>query len=369
MLGGVGAPWPPSRAALGQPAVPAADQSVWRATRTPRSVAGKASGSPRPRIAMTSAVHGPIPGRASSCLRACVPVAAGVQHYVAVGQCGDKRGHGRWRRARERRVGRGRCRRVRRPTERHASVRRSRRRRVAIRGHEPPAWVRRGLHRHLLTQHHADGQLGFVDGARNALARAPWPPVRRAPIGAQERRSTASGSASRSSRRRQRAMADGQVAEVVEHQHAPDMIGRRRQADDSVAVRQPQRPPVGAVAHLLAPGTAVAARWPNSSLVGERLRGPAAAGTGCPAGGPRLRSRLLAVARCAASVGVRSQTARTVSLNWRMLEKPAAKATSPNGRSVVSISTRAVWARCARASASGLAPTSACSRRSSWRVV
>ena len=48
-----------SRWSLGRPNCSAAK-------RNPRSLAGKASGSPRPRIAITSAVHGPIPGTASS---------------------------------------------------------------------------------------------------------------------------------------------------------------------------------------------------------------------------------------------------------------------------------------------------------------
>ena len=59
---------------------------------------------------------------------------------------------------------------------------------------------------------------------------------------------------------------------------------------------------------------------------------------------PRVARRLL---------GVPANTARTVSLNWRTLANPAAKATSVIGRSVVSSSTRAVWARWARASAIG----------------
>ena len=42
-----------------------------------------------------------------------------------------------------------------------------------------------------------------------------------------------------------------QVAEVVQHQLALHMVGMRCQGDDSVAVRQPQRSPVGAVAHFL----------------------------------------------------------------------------------------------------------------------
>ena len=55
-------------------------------------------------------------------------------------------------------------------------------------------------------------------------------------------------------------------------------------------------------------------------------------------------------------VGLAAYTSRMVSLNWRMLAKPAAKATSAKDRSVVSISTRAVCARRDRAIASGPAP-------------
>ena len=58
-------------------------------------------------------------------------------------------------------------------------------------------------------------------------------------------------------------------------------------------------------------------------------------------------------ARCAARSACVANTACTVSLNCRTLAKPAANATSVTGRSVVSSSTRAVCARCARASASG----------------
>jgi len=54
---------------------------------------------------------------------------------------------------------------------------------------------------------------------------------------------------------------------------------------------------------------------------------------------------------------------RTVSLNWRMLLKPAAKAMSPAGRWDVSISSRAVLARWQRARAMGPAPRVAVS----WR--
>ena len=58
-----------------------------------------------------------------------------------------------------------------------------------------------------------------------------------------------------------------------------------------------------------------------------------------------------------------SYTSRMVALNCLMDVKPAAKAMSPIGSFVVSMSTRAVRARCALASASGAAPTSAVSSR------
>ncbi|MDQ0948486.1 hypothetical protein QFZ24_002409 [Streptomyces phaeochromogenes] len=52
-----------------------------------------------------------------------------------------------------------------------------------------------------------------------------------------------------------------------------------------------------------------------------------------------------------------------------MEEKPAAKAMSAIGSGVVSMSSRAVWARWARARASGPAPSSARSCRSICRVL
>ena len=60
---------------------------------------------------------------------------------------------------------------------------------------------------------------------------------------------------------------------------------------------------------------------------------------------------------------------RIVSLHWRTLAKPAANAICVMGRSVVSSRTRAVWLRWARARASGPVPTSAVTRRLSWRVL
>ncbi|MDF9813682.1 hypothetical protein M2266_002913 [Streptomyces sp. SPB162] len=73
--------------------------------------------------------------------------------------------------------------------------------------------------------------------------------------------------------------------------------------------------------------------------------------------------------RARSSVGERAKTSRTVSLKVRMLEKPAANAASLIGSVVVSISSRAVCARCALASASGPAPSSASNCRSTCRVL
>ena len=56
--------------------------------------------------------------------------------------------------------------------------------------------------------------------------------------------------------------------------------------------------------------------------------------------------------------GVAPNTRRIVSLNWRTLRNPAAKAMDVKSMPVVSMRMRAVWARWARAMASGPAPSS-----------
>ena len=82
---------------------------------------------------------------------------------------------------------------------------------------------------------------------------------------------------------------------------------------------------------------------------------------------PRLDAATIRPRLARRPVGVVANTACIVSLNCRTLANPAAKATSVLARSVVSSSTRAVWARWARASAIGPAPTSASSVRLSCR--
>ena len=62
-----------------------------------------------------------------------------------------------------------------------------------------------------------------------------------------------------------------------------------------------------------------------------------------------------------------ANTSRIVSLNWRTLPNPAAKAMAVNDIAVVSIRMRAVLARWARAMASGPAPSSSSISRLRWR--
>ena len=152
---------------------------------------------------------------------------------------------------------------------------------------------------------------------------------------------------------------DGEVAQVGEaragrRRGRRSGSGRRRRA-----VRQPQRAAVGAVPHSSTPGTA------RGGEVPKRSPGRAAPGTAAAADTRRAPpARQPRAGRGpAARAGELANTSRTVSLNWRTLENPAANATSAIGRSVVSISSRAVCARWARARASGPAPSSATSSR------
>ena len=136
-------------------------------------------------------------------------------------------------------------------------------------------------------------------------------------------------------------------------------VGER---DRSRAVRQAQGPPVGLPVKLLRRHGARPEE--AQQIVGVERRPERQTKEDLPLHGlaplsPTRRS----------SLGVAAKTSRMVSLNWRMLAKPAANATSEMGNSVVSMSSLAVWARRARASASGPAPTSAASRRWRWRSV
>ena len=182
-------------------------------------------------------------------------------------------------------------------------------------------------------------------------------------------RSTATGSASRSSRRRHRCTAAWRSARAVSQ--------RVHVTASSVGVSRTTPAPPGSrsvrayevPSHDSTPGTARWARKAVSSAAANGARtgsrsviAPAPAPVELPpAPGRRTGSRRRRSARsCDGDV---ANTSRTVSLNWRTLANPAANAMSVIGIVVVSISVRAVCARCALASASGPAPTSSASSR------
>ncbi len=110
---------------------------------------------------------------------------------------------------------------------------------------------------------------------------------------------------------------------------------------------------------LIRPGAAGSDTGPASPRTRRARRGSAFPREPTPVPPRAARSR--------SSVGVTANTSRIVALNCLMLVKPAANAISDSGSVVVSVSTRAVWARCARAMASGPAPSSAVISRRTWR--
>jgi hypothetical protein len=120
-----------------------------------------------------------------------------------------------------------------------------------------------------------------------------------------------------------------------------------------------------------------AARKPNirsrsiGGRYGSRSRStPVAPAPSAPPAGPGTGRRRVAVtgpARSRSAVGGMSYTSSIVALNCLIEENPAANAMSPMGSAVVSTRMRAVRARCALASASGPAPTSALSSRVTCR--
>ena len=152
--------------------------------------------------------------------------------------------------------------------------------------------------------------------------------------------------------------------------------GRARRPAAARSARARRRPTARRrPARAAAAGSARTHRPCTSSTPGT-ARAPRKRSSASRSSGARYGSRsVIAPAGAAVSsrrvrrsrVGVTAKTSRTVSLNCRTLAKPAAKATSVTGRSVVSSSTRAVCARCARATAIGPAPTSATSCRCRWR--
>lgn len=201
-------------------------------------------------MAITSAVQGPTPGIASNCRRT-FPVAPGIQDNAAVGNPGNKCG-----KCPSACLGYGQIGGI------DLGELLDRRERVGQRalgvvdrppmGSDESARVgSHGLGRHLLAQHRPHRQFRLVDGAGNTLSggfghhRAQvWVRLEyrnhRFRVCVEVQEPTATGNRGR------------EVAEVVEHEQAADMIGSRRQGDQAIAGREPQCASVPTIAHLLA---------------------------------------------------------------------------------------------------------------------
>ena len=143
----------------------------------------------------------------------------------------------------------------------------------------------------------------------------------------------------------------GQVAKIIEAKYATDGTHFRGQLDDPGAVGEGERSPIGIAADLFETGHGAHLEEPQQGNPVEGL--PAAqaklddsqrpgAGTLRPA--PHLARG-------------RSEDVSDRVVELRTLWNPAARAASAKGIAVDSIRSRAVLARWARASATGLAPT------------
>ena len=230
---------------------------------------------------------------------------------------------------------------------------------------EPAGHGARAGDRDLLADDGPDRHLGAVDGAGHADPGSGGDEAAEQRVGAEQ------------PRRRPRSRRRGRAAAGPGRPRAPRRGGLRGAAwrgrgpprgAASRGRRWPRRAAAGA------PGGTSCRRtprrrgrpcWPAGRAASGRrtAAGSPAAAPSCPGTGAAPRAAALS----RRSRGVVAKTARTVSLNCRMLAKPAAKATSESLRSVVSIRVRAVCARWARASAWAPAPTSATSSRCSWR--
>ena len=216
-----------------------------------------ASGSPSARIAIVSTVHGPKPGSAASRARACVPVAAGAQVDLAGGErAGQRRSASCAGTAGTASVAGSS------PASAAGSGTggsgRPPGRRPARRARSPggAAWVRAAAVETCWPSTARMANSAAVDGARHPPARVPWPPAAPAPGPWLSSSSTATGSASRSSSHRHRLIAIDRSRRSVSASRQAMWSGGGPQRDDAVAVRQPQRAPVRAVAPFLDAGHA-----------------------------------------------------------------------------------------------------------------
>ena len=190
---------------------------------------------------------------------------------------------------------------------------------------------------HLLAEHGPQSRSRSRRPCRAGASREPWP--RAAEVAGRRRAAPRRrcGSASRSNRRRQRC-----TAAVRSRRSSRRSAAARRGRAAGSARRRPrrgqaQRAAVGRAARSpRCPARRARPRNSTTASTVERraARQPQDDRTGEVRGRGACRaSRIL--------LGVIAKISRIVSLNWRMLEKPAANATCANGSSVVSMSTRA----------------------------
>ncbi|EUA75397.1 hypothetical protein I553_3290 [Mycobacterium xenopi 4042] len=111
----------------------------------------------------------------------------------------------------------------------------------------------------------------------------------------------------------------------------------RGEANEAIAVWQPQCTPVRAIVDLLTTGHSGGGQMPQNSLIGERRADRQAQRHASGEAGLTGEPGRCAVAHCRRVV---PQTEWMVSLNWRMLENPAANATSLSASAVVLMSIR-----------------------------
>ena len=287
------------------------------ASRTPRSPGRNASGSPRPRRAIVSTLHGPSPGSAASRARACCQSLPTSRSISPLARAAARALKVAWR-------ARGRARE---PGSAAASAAGLGNRCVS-----PPAGSSAG------SPCAATSRAAWV---RAAAVDTCWPSTTRT--------ANSAGSTVRGTRRpgalRTSGASTASCAQQVGHRHrvgvqveqpaAPaDRVGqiaqvgqgqqaRRRTPARAAAPRPPARAAAAACAGRPRPATP-RPRAPRSRPDGRTgCRGPAATGTAAAAAAsPGRRPGARGRARRRSSVGGSAKTSRTVSLNARMLAKP-----------------------------------------------
>ena len=300
-----------------------------------------------------------MPGTARERRGDVAPVGAGVEDETSVGDPGrqlDDRAAAAARHRQRRRVDAGERGRGREHVAHRAAVDGQRR---ARRGDDAPGDGARAGDGDLLADDGPHGCLERVDAARHAAARHGGDRRRQRRVLA-ERGVDGDGVGVEVEQAADAPHGRAEVAPVGEPQAHPHVrpagatrAGGEGENGDAVAVREVERAVVRLAVPGLDAGHGAGGEERHEVLGVERLADGEIEVD--DAGAPSVaRGR----PRRASADGVAANTTRTVSLNWRTLPNPAAKAMDVKSMSVVSMRMRAVWARWARAMASGPAPSS-----------